>query len=132
MSEKISFISFEAWLTSVLPSIPSRGIAAYNFNLAESHDWVVEVIGASSYDKDGNDWACPPVAWSSSPSEFFIPRYLVPTWEQALAYVSERVNSYLTNGKHPQAAVLRQAEAVCVGFVDGDLNLVWTNKKDNS
>ena len=44
MSEEISF---EAWLTSVLPTIPPLGIAAYNFNLSESHDWVVEVIGPS-------------------------------------------------------------------------------------
>lgn len=125
-------IPFETWLTSVLPTIPPLGIAAYNFNLSESHDWVVEVIGASSYSEDDEDWACPPAAWSSSPSEFLIPRHVVPTWELALAHVSERVAAYLTNGKHPRAEVLRKAEAVCVGFVDGNLTAVWTNKSDGS
>lgn len=127
MSEKILF---EAWLTSVLSTNPPLAIAAYNFDLSESHDWVVELIGASTYDKDDEDWACPPAAWSSSPSEFLIPRHVFPTWELALAYVCERVASYITDGKHPLATVFRNAEAVCAGFVDGNLTVIWANNRD--
>lgn len=126
----IGTISFEAWITAVLPPTPPSGVVAYNFNLAESHDWIVEVIGASSYDKDDDDWACPPAAWSSSPSEFFLPRHLAPSWELALAYVSERVASYIGNAEHARSSLLRNAEAVCVGFVDGNLNLVWPKNSD--
>ncbi|MES3022456.1 MAG: hypothetical protein V4857_12825 [Pseudomonadota bacterium] len=127
MSEKNSF---EAWLTSALSSDPPLDIAAYNFDLAKSHDWVVELIGASAYDKDDEDWACPPAAWSSGPSEFSIPLHVAPTWELALAYVCERVASYITDGKHPRAAVLRNAEAVCAGFVDGNLTVIWAKNSD--
>lgn len=129
MSEKISF---EAWLTSILSTNPPLAIAAYNFDLSESHDWVVELIGTSTYDKDDEDWACPPAAWRSGPSEFSIPRHVVPTWELALAYVCERAALYITDGKHSQAAVLRSARAVCAGFVDGNLTVIWANSASGS
>lgn len=123
-------ISFEAWLTSVLSEPPPGGVAAYNFNLAECGDWAVEVIGASVYNKDDEDWACPPTAWTSSPPDFSIPRNIAPTWELALTYVCERVDLYLTDGNHPQAEVLREAEAVCVGFVDSEITVVWSKNVD--
>lgn len=129
MSEEISF---ETWLASVLPNVPPPAIAAYNFNLAEAHDWVVEVIGASTYDKDDDEWACPPTAWNSCPPDFSIPRHIAPTWELALTYVCERVDSFLTDGKCPQAEILREAEAVCAGFVDGSLSLIWKSNKTRS
>ena len=123
-------ISFETWLTSVLSEQPPAGIAAYNFNLAQCGDWIVEVIGASVYDKNDDEWACPPNAWISCPPDFSIPRHIAPTWELALAYVCERVDLYLTGGDHPHAKGMREAEAVCVGFVDGGLTLVWSKNVD--
>lgn len=123
-------IAFEAWLSSVLCEPPPVGVAAYNFNLAECFDWTIELIGASVYDKDDEDWACPPNVWTSCPPDFSIPRHIAPTWELALAYVCERVDSYLTGGNHPQAEVLRAAQAVCVGFVDGELTVIWSRGID--
>lgn len=124
MSEKMSF---DDWLTLVLPSTPLPGIAAFNFNLAESHDWLVDVIGASTYDEEDDDWACPPMAWSSGKPDFSISRHVAPTWEQALDFISERVALYLGGLESPHAAALRQAQAVCVGFVDGSLATVYRN-----
>jgi hypothetical protein len=56
----IEDIQFEAWLTSVLPYSAPPEVVAYNFDLAEAGDWSVDLIGASSYDKNDDDWACPP------------------------------------------------------------------------
>jgi hypothetical protein len=119
-------IQFEAWLTSVLPHSAPPEIVAYNFDLAEAGDWIVEVIGASAYDKNDDDWACPPATWTSQPSRFYIPRKTAPTWELALAYVRVQVGLYINDNKSVQSGVLREAEVVCAGFVDGQLTLIWS------
>lgn len=118
-------LSFDAWLASVLPATTPPGVVAYCFNMLDSDVWIVEVIGASSYDVDDEDWCCPPEAWSAEPAQFFISRDTVPTWEEAQEYVAAGVAAYLKQGDRPGAAVLRQAQAVCVGFVEGNLVRVW-------
>lgn len=123
-------IQFKAWLTSVLPHSVPPEVVAYNFDLAEAGDWLVEVIGASDYDKNDDDWACPPATWISRPSHFRISREMAPTWESALAYVCDQLSSYIQEDNSQQAGVLREAAAVCAGFVDGDLTLIWSRNAE--
>ena len=119
-------LSFSNWLQQAVPSSTPDGVVAYNFNLAECGDWIVELIGAGTYDRDDPEWACPPELWSSQPLEFVLARSVAGTeWEQALAYVTKEVRSFIENSSTSQANVLRIATAVCVGFVDGDLVEVW-------
>lgn len=68
--------TFEQWCIAVLPKAPVPGVVAYNFNLAECGDWIVEVIGASTYDVQDREWSCPPEAWTCRPSEFIFARDL--------------------------------------------------------
>lgn len=116
--------AFDEWLASVAPRSPLAGVVAYNFNIAQSPDsFVVELVGSSWYDADDADWACDE-AWTSRPSEFRT-SYAESgqDWEPFLNEVCRAVGSFLSEhaGSHPGLAL---AEAVTVGFVDGDLILV--------
>jgi hypothetical protein len=114
------------WLTCIAPATLPADVVAFNFNLAECGDWIVELIGASRYDMDDEDWSCPPEAWTSRPSPLFIPRSVGgATWEQAQTYVAREVVRYLASSSTPQAETLRSAQAVCIGFVDGNLEKLW-------
>ena len=117
--------SFEDWLASVLPQSPLPGVVAYNFNMAECGDWIVEVVGASSYSATEHDWCCPPEAWTCRPSEYILSRDALPDWQRALEHVVRRVSKFIQQSPLPGAVVLRHSQAVCVGFVDGDLTPVW-------
>lgn len=118
--------SLTQWLGDVLPDTAPQGVVAFSFNITESKNWLVELIGASSYKADDADWACPPEAWSSAPSRLAISRSIAgDSWESAQCFIVERVRYFLQNSESAQASILRSATAVCVGFVDGDLNQVW-------
>lgn len=101
------------------------GVVAYNFNMAECGDWIVEVIGASTYDRDDPEWARPPEARTCRPSQYIIPRDIASQWPLALEYVVRRASTFVTESSVKCADVLRQSKSVCVRFVDGDLTRVW-------
>ena len=46
------------WLTHVLPQQTPEQVVAYNFNIAECGDYIIEIVGASQYDPEDEDWAC--------------------------------------------------------------------------
>ena len=116
--------AFDAWLTSIAPRSPLSGVVAYNFNIAESADaFVVELVGSSYYDADDPDWACDET-WTSRPSEFRAWYTESGTaWEPFLNEVCGAVESFMSGSVGSRTA-LAQAEAVTVGFVDGDLIVV--------
>lgn len=119
-------LPLSTWLLQAVPSSTPDGVVAYNFNLAECGDWIVELIGAGTYDQDDSEWACPAELWSSQPLELTLERSVAGAgWEQALTYVTAEVRSFIENSPTLQASVLRDATAVCVGFVDGELVEVW-------
>ena len=51
---------FAKWLDGVLEKEIPDGVVALSFNIYEDgrRRWSVEVVGTSSFDKDGEDWAC--------------------------------------------------------------------------
>src|SRR5689334_17832071 len=73
--------SLEAWLESVLPSFTPGGVVAYNFNITDHNGWLIEVIGASTYDPKNKDWPCPPEAWQGAHG-FEVPKHHALRWEQ--------------------------------------------------
>ena len=115
---------FEAWLDAALEADLPDDIAAFNFNLYEVGDnlWSIELIGASRFDADDPDWACEevftnreePLCWSAETD-----------WEEVLETMTQYVEKYLIEGQY--AALLKEHEAVGIGFVDGDLNIVYVN-----
>jgi hypothetical protein len=99
-------------------------IAAFAFNLYESRGaHHMELIGAASFDEEDPDWACDDVFMS--PDRFALPHTVVGKgWEEGQAGAEELIRKYLESSR-PGAEILKSGEAVAVGFVDGDLSVVW-------
>ena len=115
---------FEAWLDGALSVELPEDIVAFNFNLYEDGDnlWSIELIGASSFDAEDPDWACDevftnreePLSWSAETD-----------WENVLETMTVYVEKYLEEGKY--ADMLKSYDAVGIGFVDGDITIVYVN-----
>ena len=98
--------------------------AAFSFNIYEDADdmWSVELIAAASFDADDEDWACDeisdlgtreePVSWHEKTD-----------WESVLSAVVTAVKEYLDKGKYSEK--MKEYKGVGVGFVDGDIELVY-------
>ncbi len=121
------YTAFAKWLDGVLDvAVLPKGIEAFNFNLYEASDdekgdefYEVLMIGAASYDPDDSDWACDEV-FSTGENLFAL---TADDWEACLADVIGLVKQYLSGGKH--AALMTGTRAVAVGFVDGDIEVIW-------
>lgn len=120
----IQYDGFEKWLNLFFLKDQSEEIVAFAFNLYEEANsiWSVELVGTSSFDPEDQDWVCDevsnfgsrdnPFTWSEDGS-----------WEVMLKEVCSIVEKYLQNGRF--AAILKSGKAVGVGFVDGDLEIVF-------
>ena len=115
---------FATWLDAALEADLPEDIAAFNFNLYEDDEylWSIELIGASRFDAEDPDWACDevftnreePLSWSAETD-----------WETVLETMTQYVEKYLAEGEN--AAILKNSEAVGIGFVDGDITIVHVN-----
>lgn len=113
---------FEKWMNSLLAEHTGEGIVAYNFNIYEGEeegDYDLQLIGASMYDAEDDDWACSEVY--SSGEDIF--SYEAEDWEAGLDVCIDLVKQYLEQGKY--ADVLKKGKVVTTGFVDGDLELIY-------
>jgi len=119
---------FEAWLRTVLASDVPGDVVAFSFNLFEwgavDPKFGIELIGASEFDAEDQDWACNE-AWVATPRSIDIPlAFSGSSWEICLQRAIQLVRGSLS-GTSATADRLRKAEAVGVGFVDGELEVVW-------
>lgn len=114
---------FEAWLNKYLISGISSDVQAMNFNLYESsetdEDFDVQLIGASGYDHDDPDWACNAIFSTGED----LCRIKAIDWEECQQIVIAYVKKYLSTGKY--AKNILNLQAVTVGFVDGDLEIIF-------
>ncbi len=113
----------EAAFGTVIP----QDVKAFAFNLYEDADdiWSVEIVGTGSFDKDDEDWACDeitdfgtrnePVSWQEETD-----------WETVLQKVVSAVKEYLEKGKYSEK--LKEYAGIGVGFVDGDIELVYVKE----
>lgn len=115
---------FFEWLDYLLKDELNSEIKAVNFNLYEdaNNKWSIELVGTSSFDKNNDDWACDEV-FTTRDNPFVIENE--SDWKSMEKVFIDLVNSYLNNGKY--AYKLKQYQAVGVGFVDGDLHIVYEN-----
>ncbi|MTW14560.1 hypothetical protein GM658_28495 [Pseudoduganella eburnea] len=122
-SEKLN-----SWLASVLsPDVPST-VIAFSFNLfeLESEDakYGIELIGTDEFDPDDSDWACDE-AWVASPRSISIPgEFTSGGWEECLRDAKMMLTKTLDESSGP-ITKLKETRAVAIGFVDGDLELIW-------
>lgn len=124
------FDEISEWLDDVLEGISDTGIPneviAFGFNLYDScndEDWSMELIGASEFDIDDEDWLCNEVTDFDTRDNPFQWRKKAK-WEEILNDVTCFLKGYLESGKY--AAVLKAKSGVGAGFVDGNINILFS------
>lgn len=116
------YIDFENWLNRVLDeNVPIKG-AAINFNLYEEADmnWSIQLISASSFDEEDPDWCCEE---EFTTGEDLFSWHHDTGWEEIFDISCDMIRKYLTEGKYSEE--LKKYEAVAIGFVDGDLEIIY-------
>lgn len=120
---------FEDWLSkSMSQGIPAE-VVSYSFNLFEysSGNYGIEVIGASEFDPDNRDWACEEI-WEPDPRMLDIPAdFCCSEWETCLRDVRSLLLSVLEKPT-PAVARLKNSQGIGIGFVDGDMEIIWQHK----
>ena len=94
--------AFEKWLNGVLEeNMPIPGVAL-NFNLYEEADfcWSIQLIGASCFDEEEEDWCCEET-FSSGENRFSWKEHA--EWEEILDVSCEMIRQYISNGKYAEA-----------------------------
>jgi len=121
-------LDFSSWLDKHLSKDLPVGIVAINFNLYEGAEqtYDVEFVGCCSFDENNEDWACDEV-FTTKDDLFFIPQTDdIAQWKQGLSFAVTLVRKYLAEGKY--ADKLKSYKAVCVGFVDGNIEIIHRTK----
>lgn len=113
---------FAVWLDNVLKGGLPEGGAAVNFNIYEDGDgdWSIQFILSSEYDRENDDWACDELF---SSEEDIFEFHLEDEWEKAQEKAVDLISDYLENGEYRN--VLKSYSAVCTGFVDGALLMLY-------
>ena len=124
MSKATLTQSVSAWLGRVsVTSAPPASVVAYNVGLLETKKgYSAYLIGADRYDERNGDWAC---RESFTPAERYLP---IPgkgfgDWQEVHAAVVAAVREFLASPAG-RDSFLNRAEAVTVGFDDGELERV--------
>ena len=118
---------FSKWLEKYLQQLPSEVIAV-NFNLYEGSNqtYDIQLIGTDEFDETDEDWVCGEI-FTTGEDIFFIPRIKdVVDWEDGLSLIIKMVEEYLSSGRC--AYILKKLQAVGVGFVDGDIEIIYQAK----
>ena len=120
---------YVTWLTSGLNEEVPIEVKAFSLNLFEPAliDGVkfgIELIGAERFDPLDEDWACDEI-WNPSLRRLNIPiQYSGENWEECLEKMKALTNDFLDT-QSIAAQVLQSKEGVGIGFVDGNLDILW-------
>lgn len=119
------YLQFSTWLDNVLEAPLPEDIAAFNFNLYEgaSGTYDIQLIGAEEFDEDDEDWVCTDYFTSGEDICYVKRTKEIEDWQDGLKYASNLVSRYLSEGKY--ADKLKDTEAVGIGFIDGDVELLY-------
>ncbi len=124
--------AFGQWLDDLLENNEMPGeTKAFNFNLyeesIEESIYSIQLIAACCFDENDDEWACSEV-WSSEENIFCVDTSDEEKgWQTALELITSLVNEYLDRGKYSH--ILKASQAVGIGFVDGDLSILYRNKE---
>lgn len=122
--EKLMLQEVSKWLDAVLVNAIPNEVAAFGFNLYDDgdNDWSMELVGTSEFDVDDEDWLCNevtdfntrenPFQWSKEAE-----------WEEVLEDIVHVLKEYLKSGQYADA--LKEKSGVGVGFVDGDIEILY-------
>jgi len=120
---------FASWLSKALSDEVNPEVSAFSFNLYEVADeagvkFGIELIGASTFDLNDPDWACDEV-WEPKQRQLLIPiAYSGETWTDCLTKLKDLVIRSLA-APQDYAEQLKRVAGIGIGFVDGDLEIIW-------
>jgi hypothetical protein len=120
---------FLSWLDENCTADISDDDVAFSFNLCEpagmdNVKFGVELVGAGSFGENDPDWACDEV-WQAQPRGISIPlQYSGDTWQVCLHRMKSLAVKMLA-GNSAAAQRLKSSQGVGIGFVDGDMEIIW-------
>ncbi|MCM1113398.1 MAG: hypothetical protein NC399_09110 [Muribaculum sp.] len=117
------FQKVSKWLDAVLETDIPDEVVAFGFNLYDDggHNWSMELVGTSEFDRDDEDWLCNEVTDFNTRENPF--RWRKETgWEEVLEDIACVLREYLKSGRY--ANLLKAKSGVGVGFVDGDIEIL--------
>ncbi|MHA6492969.1 hypothetical protein ACX0MV_06920 [Pseudomonas borbori] len=119
---------FFLWLDEVLSKALPKNTAAFHFNLYEGSESVhVQLMGTDSFVGVTDYWPGNET-FSTEEAVFEVPfESAGDEWPEWLEYLKRLVSSYITTGNN--SAVLRNSKGVGIGFVDGDMYVLWPEPK---
>lgn len=121
------FDKISKWLDDVLKTDIPDEIAAFGFNLYEddNYNWSMELVGTSEFDPDDEDWLCNEVTDFNTRENPF--RWMKKAdWEEVFDDIADALRKYLQTGQY--ADILKAKSGVGVGFVDGDIEILYVNR----
>jgi shikimate kinase len=116
---------FEKWIETIFNQELPGKIKAINFNLygENNNSWSLEMVGTENFDLYEEDWACDeifdtrdnPLRWEEQAA-----------WEDILEEISGILLTYMEKGQY--ADKIKTYQGVGVGFVDGDIKLIYVKQ----
>lgn len=127
-TKKTLYEELKPWLNSVLKSEIPDDVVALSFNLYDDGKdmWSIEVVGTSSFDEKDLDWACDEVTDFGTRDNPFKWKEKAE-WETVIAKFKDALKQYLWTSVY--AGKIKELRGVGIGFVDGDLELLYVNKE---
>lgn len=115
---------FEEWLDEQFAKQKVDAAVAFCFNLYEDseHHWSVELVGTSRFSEQDTDWACAEV-FATREHPYVI--YYEGTFREVLEIFKKCAAAYFDKGRFKD--ILKEKAGVGIGFVDGDLELLYQN-----
>ncbi|QHB70363.1 hypothetical protein [Stenotrophomonas sp. 364] len=118
-----------AWLEQALQSPLPDEVVGLSFNLSEGAagddaGFCIELVGTDRFDAQDPDWACDEV-WAPEAREIELPYSVTGNhWEDCLAALHTALLQALATPRFgPRLSA--QVQGIGLGFVDGDLQLLW-------
>ncbi|MGP3790671.1 hypothetical protein [Pseudomonas sp. B392_1p] len=119
---------FFLWLDEVLSKALPKNTAAFHFNLYEGSESVhVQLMGTDSFVGMTDYWPGNET-FSTGEAVFEVPfENAGNEWSEWLDYLKRLVSAYIMTGNN--SVVLRSSKGVGIGFVDGDMYVLWSEPK---
>lgn len=117
-----------SWLDNVLSQPMPAGTQAFHFNLYEGTDSVhVQLVGTEAFlpgENPSTDYWPSAETFSTGEEIFEVPFAVAgPDWQMWLKTLIDLVTAYIADGS--KSDVLRSKIGIGIGFVDGDMHVLW-------
>lgn len=113
------------WLDNVLKQDIPEDVTAFCFNLYEDENdtWTMELVGTERFDVADEDWPCDEIT-DFGTREASLMWNKETEWNIVLHEMCSVLRQYLEKGEF--ATVLKSKEGIGIGFVDGDVEILFS------